>query len=136
MNAMRMRERGMRFVAAEAACLADLRLAFDKASRMHPGIGHANLQFAPGEVVEGVLYRLADDREIARMDPFENAPVNYSREVVCTVGGELCWTYFANPAVRRAQLLPSRDYLGHLLAGAAHLSPAYVQRLAAWPCAE
>ena len=131
-----MRARGMRFVAAQGARLLNVRLVFDKASRLHPGIGHANLQYAPGEVVEGVLYELADATEIARMDRFENAPINYSREVIHTAAGDLCWTYFANPAVLRSPLLPSREYLDHLLAGAPYLSAAYLRRLAAWPCAE
>ena len=136
MNPHRMRERGMRFSVARAAALTDVRLVFNKASRLHPGIGHANLQYAPGEIVEGVLYDLVDSIEIARMDRFESAPVNYSREVVHTSAGESCWTYFANPAVLRMRLLPSREYLDHLLAGEPYLSAPYLRRLAAWPCAE
>lgn len=139
MNPARVWERGLRIVRAEAARLPGFCLCFDKCSPAHPGVGHANVVRAAGETVEGVLYWLADDREIVKMDPFERAPVNYSRErvEVQTATGPLwCWTYFANPAVRRQGLLPPRSYLCHLLAGRPYLSPAYFEKLARVPCVE
>lgn len=139
MNPRRVRERGLAVVRAEGARLPGFRLLFDKHSPAHEGMGHANLGYAPAEAVEGVLYWLADAREIVKMDRFEGAPVSYSREVVevQTGGGVVCaWTYFANRAVRRPGLLPPRSYLDHLLAGRAFLSGAYFEMLAAWECAE
>jgi hypothetical protein len=89
--------------------------------------------------VEGVLYLLAGPEEIWKMDPFERAPINYSREVVIveTAKGSVpTWTYFANPAVMAPGLRPRREYLTHLLEGRPFLSPGYFARLAAWPCVE
>jgi gamma-glutamylcyclotransferase (GGCT)/AIG2-like uncharacterized protein YtfP len=139
MNQQRVRQRGLTVVRAEAARLSGFRLLFDKHAATHRGSGHANLAYHRGGCVEGVLYWLCDEREIVRMDPFEDCPVSYSREVVevHTAGGLVAsWTYFANPAVRRAGLMPSRSYLEHLLAGQPFLSAGYYQMLAAWQCVE
>lgn len=139
MNRLRVRERGLSVVHAEAARLPGFRLRFDKHSAAHAGAGHANIAYDPGGIVEGVLYWLADDREIVKMDPFELSPVNYSRDIVevHTAGGPVgCWTYFANPAVCRTGLLPPRSYLQHLLAGEPFLSAAYYRMLAGWECVE
>lgn len=136
MNPDRVRERGLSFDLVCGARLSGFRLVFDKSAPQHPDSGHANIAWAPGEVVEGVLYRLVDAMQIWHMDPFEQAPINYSREVVRVVtdaGSEVAWTYIANPARRRAGGKPERAYLAHLLAGRPWLSPAYHARLAAWP---
>lgn len=157
MNPDRVRQRGLVFAHVTPASLAGYALAFDKTAAAHPGSGHANITYAPGGRVEGVLYWLAGRDEIRRMDRFESTPVNYSREIVrvrvhaahLPPGGVPdgmedddgavvipTWTYVANPAVRRAGLLPPRSYLAHLLAGRPFLSAAYVQRLECWPCVE
>lgn len=151
MNPARVRERGINFVHAEAAVLQDYLLVFDKAATRHgaghAGSAHANVRLARGAQVEGVLYHLANPAEIAKMDRFEAAPINYSRAVVTlTVGvasGEqqtptevLAWTYFGNPAVIRLGLAPERAYLAHLLAGQSFLSPDYYRALAATQCSD
>lgn len=136
MNPLRVSERGLAVVRAEAARLPGFRLAFDKASAAG---GHACFHYAPGDCVEGVLYWLAGPDEISKMDRFEHAPVNYSREVVQLAGpsGSItAWTYVANPAVLKAGLRPPREYLAHLLAGRDYLSADYYATLAAWPCTE
>lgn len=139
MNVARMRERGMRFDAAVGARLGGFQLQFHKRSRQHPGAGHANIAYAPGATVEGVLYTLSGIEEISRMDPFESTPVNYSREVVLvnTAEGALpTWIYVANPAVLDPGLKPPRSYLDHLLAGEPFLSASYFQMLQGWECLE
>jgi hypothetical protein len=154
MNPDRVRERGIVFDHATAAALEGFTLVFDKTSRAHAGLGHANVVPARGKTVEGVLYWLSAADEIGKMDRFESTPVNYSREVVHVrvAAGHLppdhgqvsgsnvtlvsTWTYFANPAVRRPDLLPPRSYLNHLLAGRPYLSEPYYQMLASWPCEE
>jgi cation transport regulator ChaC len=156
MNPDRVRERGIGFGHACGARLSGYALAFDKTSRHHEGVGHANLIFSPGSRVEGVLYWLHSSSEIEKMDRFESAPVNYSREVIHVEiditevpeghdhltrpsdRGTLVhtWTYFANPAVRRPDLLPPRSYLNHLLAGERFLSADYFTMLKDWPCEE
>jgi gamma-glutamylcyclotransferase (GGCT)/AIG2-like uncharacterized protein YtfP len=139
MNPARVQARGLLVERAEGARLAGFRLQFDKTSARDAGVGHANLVYAPGSVVEGVLYWLESSEEIFKMDPFESAPVNYSREVVQVVadsGSVTTWTYFANPAVRRAGLKPPRSYLEHLLAGEPFLSAEYLEMLRRWECVE
>ena len=152
MNPARVEERGIRFDHACGARLSGFELAFDKTARHHEGVGHANLLYRPGGVVEGVLYWLSATTEIGKMDPFERAPINYSREVVQvqvatadlpamtpTDGVTVrvsSWTYFANPAVRRPDLRPPRTYMNHLLAGEPFLSSDYLAMLQSWPCEE
>ena len=136
MNPARVAERGLAVVEARSARLPNFRLTFDKASREHVGVGHAAILWAPGEVVEGVLYELRTPAEILKMDPFERAPWNYGREVVevsTDRGLSWSWTYFANAAVLRPGARPTAAYLAHLLAGREFLSAAYLNRLAAWP---
>lgn len=145
MNPDRVRERGLEVRDACGACLGGMRLVFDKVSRRHPGVAHANILYAPGQQVHGVLYLLANADEILKMDPFERAPWNYGRDAVLVrtsgrrfggeAGGDLgaaasggliwAWTYFANRAVRRPGLKPPADYLAHMLAGKDCLPASY-----------
>lgn len=134
MNPDRVRKRGLSFDRVLAGRMPGLGLRFNKQSKEHPDCGHANLVYAPGEIAEGVLYGLSSADMIERMDPFERAGVNYSRECVFVETDEgviASWVYFANPAVLREGLSPSREYLNHLLAGKPYLSPAYYSKLAA-----
>lgn len=137
MNPARMRARGLLFLTAEAARLPGYALRFNKQSHSTPGVAYANIVAATGRVVEGVLYTLRDDMEMAKMDVFEGTPVRYSRErvLVDTEGGAAAtWVYVANPAFVRAGLLPEDRYLSHLLAGADFLSADYVDGLRQQPC--
>ncbi len=139
MNPARVSERGLRFTAVRGAWVENLRLVFDKVSRLHPNAAHANVVYARGERVEGVLYRLASADEILKMDPFERAPWNYGRDAVQVRAGDdvlWAWTYFANRAVRREGLNPPAEYLAHMLAGRDHLSADYFERLARTPVAD
>ncbi len=139
MNADRVQERGLPVVGASAASLPGLELRFDKISRQHPQCAHANIVYAPGSLVEGVLYELDAPEAIRVMDRFEHAPVNYGRDVVVVESGGrriAAWTYFANHHARRAGLRPPADYLAHLLAGKPFLSESYHSWLAAHPVAE
>jgi gamma-glutamylcyclotransferase len=140
MRAQRVEQRGLEVLSARSAWVPNLALRFNKADTAHPGSGHANLVFAPGEHVEGVLYNLVDANEIIKMDPFEKAPWNYGRDALWVNLGspthksrndaqQSAWTYFANPAVQQEGLLPSQDYLDHLLAGIKFLSRTYAKRL-------
>jgi gamma-glutamylcyclotransferase (GGCT)/AIG2-like uncharacterized protein YtfP len=137
MNAERAAARGLLTTAAAGATLQRVRLAFNKCSLDHAGMGHANICFDPDAAVEGVLYRLARPDAIRHMDIFEGTPVNYSRELVRVESAGMAvwaWTYVANPAVVMDGLRPAREYLAHLLAGRPYLSTGYFARLAAWPC--
>lgn len=139
MNPARVEARGLRVTTVRSAWLDGVALSFDKQSAEHPHSGHANIGWSRDDRVEGVLYGLPDADEIRRMDPFERAPINYSREVVMVAteaGPVAAWTYFANAAVRVAGLQPEAAYLAHLLLGRPWLSAAYGERLACWPCVE
>jgi len=134
MNPERVAARGLGFSQVAGARLDGVALVFNKQSRDHPGQGHANLVRSDSagsscRFAEGVLYRLSRPEEIRRMDRFENAPVNYSRDVVrveTSSGLVSAWSYFANPAVQVAGLRPTSGYMQHLLAGAPYLSTDYV----------
>ncbi len=98
---------------------AGLCAEFHKRAHDHPGRAYANIRHQRDAVVEGVLYRLADEREIFKMDVFEGTPIFYSRERMAlhTEQGQIAaWLYVANPRWRSEGLAaPSRAYLVHLL---------------------
>ena len=136
MNPARMQARGLRVEDAMAARLPGYALSFDKRAHDHPGRAYANIRHQRDAVVEGVLYRLADEREIFKMDVFEGTPIFYSRERMAlhTEQGQIAaWLYVANPRWRSEGLAPSRAYLAHLLAGRPYLSEPYWTALAATP---
>ena len=146
MNPERVASRGLRYRTFWGAVLDRVMLTFDKSSAQHPEEGHANLSWAPAFNAEGICYELDSVDEIAKMDPFERAPVNYGREVVFVRrlvrrdGAEdaptAAWTYFANAAVRRPGLRPSAAYLAHLQAGGPYLTTSYAAMLDRIVCHE
>lgn len=132
MNPARVASRGLKVEDALSGCLEGMGLRFNKRSRHNHEWACANVAWSPGEVVEGVLYRLADESQIELMDPFEGAPRYYSRERFPVVTGEgtyYGWVYVANPAVVDHRTLPLKWYLGQLLEGRDFLSADYVARL-------
>ena len=127
MNPRRVKSRGLRVHDAVGAKLDGFELVFDKLSMAPVGTGHANIRYAPGCFTEGVLYELAHVDEITKMDSFERAPINYSREVVCIRRGSeavWAWTYVANRRCSRQDWCPVASTLsicsrvGHILAQA------------------
>lgn len=137
MNPARMQARGLRVSEVMPGRLIGYALCFNKrAMDRAPGRAYANIRYQRDGVVEGVLYRLAELDEIAKLDPFEGTPIYYSRErlaIVTAQGVQPAWVYIANPAFRQDGLLPSADYLAHLLQGREFLSEAYWSALAASP---
>ncbi len=135
MNPARMQARGLTVLEALPGHLPGYSLCFNKrAADRAPGRAYANIRHQHGSVVEGVLYRLQDAGEIAKLDHFEGTPIYYSRErltIVAAHGLQPAWVYIANPAFRAEGLLPSADYLAHLLAGRELLSEAYWSALSA-----
>lgn len=137
MNPLRMQARGLNVSEALPGRLPGFALCFNKRAEDRPGCAYANIRHQRDGVVEGVLYRLAELDEIAKLDPFEGTPVYYSRErlsILSAHGLQPAWVYIANPAFRQEGLLPASDYLAHLQAGREFLSEAYWSTLAAWPC--
>ncbi|GIX30411.1 MAG: gamma-glutamylcyclotransferase [Porticoccaceae bacterium] len=137
MNPARLGARGVPFADARSAWLPDMGLRFNKRATRHPHWGCANVVPAPGERVEGVLYRLADPAAILRLDRFEGTPVEYLRHLcrVETAAGPVeAWIYVAHPERVAEGLRPPRWYLEHLLAGRTHLSADYAARLSRVEC--
>ncbi|GAA6153385.1 gamma-glutamylcyclotransferase family protein [Pseudoteredinibacter isoporae] len=137
MNPERMRTRGLAFDLAVPATLAQAELLFNKRAADAPHRSYANIGFRQGSVVEGVAYRLLDEHQIVKMDPFEGAPRLYSRDIftVHSSDGPInAWVYVANKAMIQEDLKPARWYLEHLLAGQEFLSEAYFQRLCQVEC--
>ena len=137
MNPARMRARGLAYVDLWAARLPGYGLRFNKAAHNQPGVAYANIVPTSNSCVEGVLYGLASEQDLDKMDHFEGTPVRYSREcleVSGEFGAQAAWVYVANPAFVREGLLPQSRYLEHLLAGQAYLSAAYLTFLRQQPC--
>jgi gamma-glutamylcyclotransferase len=130
----RITERCPGATARRRGILREWRLLFDKATNDWDGSAAANIEPAPGEVVEGVLYTLTA-ADLMRLDRYEGHPRHYSRRILAVEekDGErvAAWVYIATPDYRRNGLRPRRDYVAWLLAGADLLSPEYRARLAA-----
>lgn len=133
MNLARMHDRGMQVVDVRPGLMRNFRLVFNKCAVGEDGLAHANIAYAPGDRVEGVLYELVDVGEIRRMDPYEGAPRLYSRDVfpieIDAGAHQPAWVYVANRAVILEGLRPAAWYLAHLLEGRPHLSDAYYRWL-------
>ncbi|WP_417331143.1 gamma-glutamylcyclotransferase family protein [Halomonas cupida] len=113
--------------------LEGFRLSFNKASRV-AGISHANVVSCAASRVEGALFELAEVDQILAMDPFEGYPSEYQRHwlpIRVEHGVVEAWVYIAGPDRTAEALKPAREYLNHLLAGEAFLSPDYHRQLAA-----
>lgn len=137
MNPARMEARGVPFSEVLAGQLVSFELCFNKRASGKQGVAYANIGYAKRGQVEGVLYCLQQASQIKRMDPFEGNPVRYSREVfvVNTARGPInAWVYVANAAMLAEGLLPERNYLNHLLAGAQWHSAKYQNWLRDHPC--
>ena len=137
MNPERVVQRGIRFEQVMGAHVHGCGVRFNERSRDFVRGGHANILFEINGVVEGVVYRLSHTDEILKMDPFERAPIDYSRDLIRikTAAGNLwAWTYFANTAFISSDLKPSCEYMNHLLAGEGFLSSRYVSWLRSFAC--
>lgn len=133
MDADRMRKRIKRLPERVPGVLKDWQLAFNKMAERTPGKGYANIVPSPGDAVEGVLYPVTEE-ELQALDRYEDVPRHYEHcrvEVVRRDTGETVTAiaYVAHPKQVRDGLRPTREYLGHLLAGADCLSEEYARGL-------
>ena len=118
-----------------AGRLGGWRLAFNKRARL-PGAGAGNIVPAPGEVVHGTL-NLLPPKGFEILDRYEGvAGGHYERRLVPVVRADSgvpieAVTYVA--LLVGEELRPTRDYLGHLLAGRDLLPADYCERLGATP---
>jgi gamma-glutamylcyclotransferase (GGCT)/AIG2-like uncharacterized protein YtfP len=129
MNSARMLERVGKFSIIGRGVLSDFKLVFNKKAHGKVGEAYANVMPSPGESVEGIVYQFD---EIQKLDKHEGYPNHYDRKLMkISIGGESteAWVYFAREDRIAEGLLPSKEYLEHLLQGKEYLSEAYFQRL-------
>ena len=111
-------------------------LAFDKRARSPVGAGAGNIRPAPGDRVYGTLNALPP-KGFEVLDRWEGvAEGHYERRTVPVVRTDTGDTVEAVTYVALMTgegLRPTRDYLGHLLAGRDLLPSDYWERLGATP---
>lgn len=141
MNPGRMLARGVATLRAvrerRLGVLRGWRLVFDKPFETLAGAAAANIRRTRSEddVVEGILYDLAPDG-LEALDCYEAVDLgHYRREevTVATASGEAEAITYVALGTAGADAPTTEDYLGHILAGATHLSPGYVARLLRTP---
>jgi cation transport regulator ChaC len=132
----RLRPKGVELSRRIGARLDGWRLTFDKITRSPKGAGVGNIALAAGECVHGTLNEMPD-AGLAVLDVWEGvSDRHYERRAVSVVradNGEAAEavTYVA---LRTApSLRPTREYLGHLLAGRDLLPQKYWEWLKATP---
>lgn len=112
------------------------RLAFNKVARSPAGAGAGNILLAPGDVVHGTL-NFMPDAGFEVLDQWEGVKSgHYERRLLPVVRADIGETVEATAYVALMTgegLKPTRDYLGHLLAGRDLLPVDYWERLKATP---
>lgn len=129
-----MERKEVRYTSRRRATLHDFRLLFNKRSErefLPDAIGFANVNDHPGGHVEGILYEIVAE-DLGTLDASERHPDHYDRiEVIVEtdIGPVDCWVYQAQPDMTADGLVPSRNYLNHILAGREFLSDQYYEAL-------
>jgi len=129
-----MAKKRVEFTSRSRGTLNGYRLLFNKMAlreRLPNGIGFANINDDPTGTVEGVVYDIVDEH-LTRLDESERYPEHYTRTIVTVeteAGPTECLTYQAQPDKIADGLVPSRNYLNHILAGRDFLSKQYFDAL-------
>lgn len=129
-----MQKKQVAFTAHQHAVLRGYRLAFNKMALrelLPDTVGFANINEDATGSVEGILYEI-NETSLLRLDESERYPDHYDRvmvEVETADGPQQCWAYQAQPDKISAGLVPSRNYLNHILAAKDFLSDQYFQAL-------
>ena len=132
----RLKERAVQMGPRIGGRLDGWRLAFNKIARSPEGAAAGNIVEAQGEVVHGTLNQMPD-AGLAVLDIWEGvAGGHYKRQTVRVVRADTgetvdAVTYVALKVGER--LRPTREYLGHLLAGKDLLPAAYWDKLKETP---
>jgi gamma-glutamylcyclotransferase len=128
----RLKERAVQMGPRIGGRLDGWRLAFNKIARSPEGAAAGNIVEAPGEVVHGTLNQMPD-AGLAVLDIWERvAGGHYRRQTVAVVRADTGETVEAVTyiALKVGEgLKPTREYLGHLLAGKDLLPVAYWEKL-------
>jgi gamma-glutamylcyclotransferase len=133
-NSEVMRRKGVPYTSRCRAVLRGYRLLFNKRAlreRLPEQIGFANINPSKDSWVEGILYEIPEEG-LETLDRSERYPEHYDR-VETTVetdeGPVRCWVYRAQPDKIADGLIPSRNYLNHILSGKDFLSRQYFEAL-------
>ena len=130
MDESRMKGRGVEFSTREQAVLEGYKLIFNKKATAG-NYSFANIQKDEDHIVEGVLYNVTAEG-ITKLDKYEGYPKNYDKieiEVVADFKRIYAIAYIANEDKLVENLLPTKEYLNHILKGKDLLSDSYYQRL-------
>ncbi|NIS08025.1 MAG: gamma-glutamylcyclotransferase, partial [Candidatus Dadabacteria bacterium] len=96
------------------------------------GAGHANIVEQDDGLVKGILYEVTEQC-IRNLDRYESCPREYDRKLLglrLPHGGErLAYVYIAQPGRTAQDLLPTKDYLSHLLRAEGLLPTNYMKKL-------
>jgi cation transport regulator ChaC len=132
----RLKPKGVAMGARIGGRLDGWRLTFDKAARTPAGAGVGNIVPAPGEVAHGTLNEMPA-AGLTVLDHYEGVVGgHYERRNLPVVRSDTGATVEAVTYVALktgAGLKPTREYLGHLLAGRDLLPTDYFERLRATP---
>ena len=129
MNSERMLERVGEFSIVGRGVLIDYQLVFNKIANGKLGEGYANVMTSHGDFVEGVVYQFD---EIRKLDRPEGYPTHYDRQLMpisIDSGFVEAWVYFARSSQISDGLMPSRNYMDHVLLGKEYLSDSYFKNL-------
>ncbi|MDA3616340.1 gamma-glutamylcyclotransferase family protein [Polluticaenibacter yanchengensis] len=131
MNMNRMRERNINYSSQKSAKLENFKLVFNKKAK-DGDYSYANLEVSEGNFVEGIIYEFPDN-EITNLDKAEGYPIHYDKIKVTVIDENKdqieALTYIAQSDKIVTGLLPTSDYLSHLLAGKFFLTPEYFETL-------
>lgn len=131
MNEERMTNRKITFSSRQFAKLNGHKLVFNKKAK-DGNFTYANIISSENDFVEGVLYEFPDN-EISNLDKAEGFPKHYDKiEVTVTDKDDnliIATTYVAQKDKIVNGLLPTKEYLDHLLAGKDILSASYFDLL-------
>jgi gamma-glutamylcyclotransferase len=132
MNPNRIRERNISFSKRVHSVLKNYSLKFNKVASHSSKKGYANIVPEKNGVVEGVLYDVSDS-DLPKLDRYEGHPDHYDRidaKVQLDNKREVeAVTYIAQSDKVREGLIPSKNYLDHLLAASDVLSKSYLDKL-------
>ena len=129
-----MQRKGVDYSRRIRASLSGYQLRFNKKAlreRLPESIGFANIEESSDGVVQGILYDLNSDH-LLLLDESERYPDHYDRVEVTVdteAGAETCWVYVAQIDKVADGLVPSRNYLNHILAGREFMTQQYFEAL-------
>lgn len=135
MDPKQMQRRGTGATNRRHAVLRGYSLQFNKvtnSSFAKPGEGKGNIVVAD-DFVEGALYEISKAGRDA-LDAYEKGYDRIPVLVKLDDGTEVeAFTYIAKPNKIGSGLKPTKEYLGHYLAGCDILTKEYYQKLKSWP---